>query len=123
MKVLSATAALQSLRELPLWSLLAADKAPAYVALLQSLLLEKEKTLPNSVLHERLGRALEHLRAHGHNLPQAPQGYVSDWLAQGWLTRRLPAGASEEEVELTADAANAVRFISSVLKPRATATE
>jgi hypothetical protein len=123
MKAVSMAAALQGLREQPLWRLLAADKAPAYIALLQSLLLDRETVLPTSILHERLTAALEELRAHGHDLPQTPQAYVSDWLREGWLTRRLAAGASEEVFELTAEAANALRFIASILKPRAAATE
>jgi hypothetical protein len=39
------------------------------------------------------------------------------------LTRRFPAGATEEEYELTTDAANAIRFITTMLKPRVAATE
>lgn len=117
------TAALQGLRQQALWRLLAADKAPAYIALLQSLLLDRETILPTSILHERLTLAIEQLRAHGYDLPQTPQAYVSDWLREGWLTRRLVAGASEEVFELTAEAANALRFIASILKPRAAATE
>jgi hypothetical protein len=93
------------------------------MAMLQSLFLDDDKTLSSSVLHERLTRDLEALRGHGQVLPQAAQGYVADWLAQGWLTRRFPAGASEEEYELTAEAANVLRYVSTLLKPRAAATE
>lgn len=123
MTALRMTAALQGLREQPLWRLLAADNAPLYVALLQALLLDRETLLPTSILHERLTLAIEQLRTHGHDLPQTPQAYVSDWLREGWLTRRLAAGASEEVFELSAEAANALRFIASILKPRAAATE
>ncbi len=87
MKALRASAALLMLRSRPLWRLLAADKAPLVMGLLQSLLLEQEKTLPSSVFHERLTRELELLRGHGHDLPQTPQAYVANWIADGWLRR------------------------------------
>ncbi|HEX7643079.1 MAG TPA: DUF3375 domain-containing protein [Burkholderiaceae bacterium] len=116
-------AVLRQLREQPLWRLLAATNAPAYVSLMQSLLFESDKTLPASALHERLARALEDLRATGEDLPQTAQGYVAEWLRQGWLTRRLPAGASEEEYELSVGAADALRFLATMAAPRVTATE
>lgn len=123
MKALRASAALLVLRSKPLWRLLAADKAPLIMGLLQSLLLDQEKTLASSVFHERLARELEVLRGQGYDLPQTAQGYVANWIAEGWLSRRFPAGASEEEFELTAEAAASLRFINSILKPRTTATE
>lgn len=123
MKAVRAAAALRNLRDQPLWRLLAATKAPVVIALLQSLFLEADKALPSSVLHERLGRDLDALRASGDELPQAPQAYVAEWLSQGWLTRRFPPGAAEEEYELSADALTALRFITGLLKPRTTATE
>lgn len=123
MKLIQTAAALHNLREQPLWQLLAADKAPVTVALLQHLLLDGDKSLVGSVLHERLARAMESLRATGEDLPQTAQQYASDWLSKGWLTRRFPAGSSEEEYELSAEAVTAIRFITGVLTPRTTATE
>jgi hypothetical protein len=116
-------AVLQQLREQPLWRLLAADNAPTYVSLMQSLFFDTQKTLPASALHERLARSLEYLRAGGEHLPQTAQAYVAEWLRQGWLTRRLPAGANEEEYELSVEAADAIRFIATRAVPRVTATE
>lgn len=123
MKAPRANAALKTLREQPLWRLLAADKAPAFIGMLQSLFLESNKALSSSVLMERLGRDVDQLRLAGETLPQAPQAYVAEWLSQGWLTRRFPAGALEEEYELSAEALAAIRFITGMLKPRQTATE
>ncbi len=116
-------AAWRGLRERPLWTLLAADKAPLFMALMQELLLEGEKTLGASLLVERLGQALEELRAAGEDLPQSAQGYLADWLAQGWLTRRLPPGASEEQYELSGDTAQAIRFVWGTRERRTLATE
>lgn len=123
MKALRGTAALRNLREQPLWKLLAADKAPVVIALLQSLLFEDDKTLASSALHERLAHGLDQLRAIGEDMPQTAQAYVVEWLKQGWLTRRLPTGASEEEYELSVEAANTIRFLATTLKPRTSATE
>lgn len=123
MKALRGAAALRNLRDQPLWRLLAATKAPVVIALLQSLFLDADKALPSSVLHERLGRDIDSLRSSGEDLPQAAQAYVAEWLSQGWLTRRFPPGAPEEEYELSADALTALRFVAGLLKPRTTATE
>ena len=116
-------AALRALRDEPLWQLLAALKAPAVATMLHVLLLDGEKVLTGSVLHERLTRELELLRAAGEDLPQSAPAYVADWLRQGWLTRRLPSGANEEVYELSAAAAAAIRFLFAMLKPRTAATE
>ena len=117
------TAALRVLREQPLWKLLAADKAPAIIALLQGLLLDGEQVLGASILTERLQHALEDLRSHGEDLPQNAAAYVAEWLRLGWLTRRLPEGASEEQYALSSEAAHAIRFISSLRQRRVLATE
>lgn len=123
MKVLRAAASLKTLREQPLWRLLAANKAPVVVALLQWLYEDNAKPLPGSVLMDRLSRELEDLRVSGEDMPQPAQAYVADWLSEGWLTRRFPTGASEEEYELSAEALTAMRFVLGVLKPRTMATE
>ena len=96
MKTRARIAAWQRLRQQPTWKLLAADNAPLTAALLQALLLDSERQLPASLLHERLARELEELRAHGHAVPRTAQAYVADWLGAGWLERRFPEGASEE---------------------------
>lgn len=116
-------AALRALRDQPLWRLLAADKAPLVIALLQELLLEGEQVLGASVLAERLGHALEELRAQGEDVPQTAPAYLAEWLRQGWLTRRLPPGASEEQYALSSDAAQAIRFVASLRERRVLATE
>lgn len=123
MKAVRAAHEYEQLRVGRVWMLLAADKSPLVTALLQSLFNEEDKTLQSSVFHERLTRDLESLRAQGHSLPQSAQAYVAAWLEHGWLTRRFPVGASEEEFEMTGEAAAALRFIDGLLKPRTTATE
>src|SRR5689334_14787951 len=123
MTPLRAVTALRELRGQPLWRLLAADKSVLTVALLQQVLMTNEKVLPASILYERLGRSLDELRRAGEDVPQSAQGYVADWLREGWLMRRLAQGAHEEDFELSTEATAAVRFVTSLLKRRTLATE
>lgn len=123
MKVGTAIATYRRLREQPLWRLLAADNGPAIIALLQTHLFEGQRSLQASVFHERIGRDLEELRSMGYDLPRTAQLYVADWLAAGYLERRFPAGAIEEEYELSSAAAGAIRLVASLVEPRTAATE
>jgi len=116
-------AQLRQLREQPLWKLLASDKAPMVLGVLQDLLLGEEKVVPASVLLEKLQQELQQIKGAGEDMPQSGQAYLALWLSEGWLTRRLPAGAQEEQYELTTDAVTAIRFLQGVLQPRAMATE
>jgi hypothetical protein len=87
------------MRKEPLWRMLASDNGPIVIGLLQSHLYDSERSLLASILHERIGRDLETLRAQGEDLPQSAQAYIANWLAEGYLERRFPVGASEEEYE------------------------
>lgn len=122
MKIVKTHAEYQRLRREPLWRLLAANSGPAVIALLQNNLTEGDRTVPASILFERLDRDIELLREQGESLPQKAQGYVADWLAQQWLTRRFPPGASEEEYELSASAARAIHMVSGLVAPRTVVT-
>ncbi|MDQ0005867.1 hypothetical protein J2W28_005036 [Variovorax boronicumulans] len=106
-----------------MWKLLRADRGPVIAALLENLLLRDEKVLFASSLEERLTRDIETLRAQGYDLPFAATAYIREWIDQGWLSRRLASGAPEEEISLTTDAANAVRFIVGATETRRTATQ
>jgi len=86
-------------------------------------LAEGERSVPGSLFIERIERELEELRGQGLGLPQSAQAYIAEWLRNGFLERRFPVGAAEEEYELSAAAANAIRYMSALLEPRATATE
>lgn len=125
MKLQSRIATYHRLREEPLWRLLAADHAPEIIGLLQTLLMDGERKLSAHVLFERLQHQLDAINASDlpRELPRTAQAYVAHWLAQGYLERRLPEGASEEEYELSAHAAQAVRFIGGLDTPRNAATE
>lgn len=114
----------KALRDQPHWMLLAAHGAPAVAASLYCLFQDApERQLTASALHERLTRYLELLRSTGVEMPQTAQRYVMDWLVQGWLRREFPDGATEEQYELTADAADALRYLIRLNRPRSFATE
>ena len=125
MKLQARVAGYRRLRDQPLWRLIAADHAPEVIGLLQILLQDGERVLPSSILNERLQQHIDTLNASDlpRELPRTAQAYVADWLAKGFLERRLPEGASEEEYELSAQAAQAIRFIAGIEVPRSAATE
>lgn len=123
MKANRTIATFRRLRAQPVWSLLAADNGPYIVALLQTHLLEGGRSLPASILHERIARDLEELRAQGADLPQTAQAYVAQWLSAGYIERRFPTGATEEQYELSSAATIAIRFIAGLVEPRTAATE
>lgn len=111
------------MRSQPLWRLLASGNGPTVIGLLQSHLYEKERSLPASLLFERLTRDLEELRAHGDDFPQTAQAYVANWLGDGYLERRFPPGATEEEYELSTATVETIRFVSAIAEPHSAATE
>ena len=125
MKLQARIAAYRRLRDEALWRLLAADHAPEIIGLLQTVLMDGERTLSASILFERLQHHLDAINASDlpRELPRTAQAYVADWLAKGFLERRLPEGASEEEYELSAQTAQAIRFVSTLDTPRSAATE
>lgn len=110
--------AYRRMRNQPLWRLLASGNGPTVIGLLQSHLYEKERSLPASILFERLTRDLEELRAQGDDFPRTAQAYVSNWLSDGYLERRFPPGAIEEEYELSTATVEAIRFLSAIAEPR-----
>ena len=111
------------LREQSVWRLLASANGPAAIGLLQTHLFEGDRKLSASILYERLNRDLQGLLAQGEDLPRTAQAYVADWLAAGYLERRFPPGASEEEYDLSAAAAAAIRFAAGLVEPHTVATE
>lgn len=125
MKLQARIATYRRLRDESLWRLLAADHAPEIIGLLQTLLMDGERKLSASVLFERLQQHLDTINASDlpRELPRTAQAYVADWLAKGFLERRLPEGAHEEEYELSAQTSQAIRFVSSLDTPRVAATE
>ena len=123
MKADKAIATYNRMRKQPLWRLLASANGPVVIGLLQSHLYDNERSLPASIMHERIGRDLEALRSQGEDLPQTAQAYVAHWVSEGFLERRFPPEVTEEEYELSTAAVEAIRFVSSIEQPHSAATE
>ncbi|WP_431103006.1 DUF3375 domain-containing protein [Roseateles noduli] len=113
---------LRARRDEPAWRLLAAMQSPAICSCLKTLF-AADRNLATSAFHERLHRQLELVRRAGADLPKAAHEYAADWLAEGWLRRDFPAGATEEVFELTAATTDVFRYLDRLSRPRATATE
>lgn len=122
MKADQTLATYRRMRTQPLWRLLASDDGPTVLGLLQTHLYDAGRTLPASVFHERIARELELLRTLGEEWPQTAQAYIAGWLADGYLERRFPAGAAEEEYQLAVPAIEAIRFVCGQAKPHPAAT-
>ncbi len=123
MKADKSLATYRQLRNQPLWRLLAADTGPTVLALLQTHLYDNERSLPASILHERIERDLEQLRNRGEDWPQTAQLYIARWLADGYVERRFPPGSQEEEYELATSTVDAIRYVTGLVRPHNAATE
>lgn len=123
MKPLQYATTFDRLRGEPAWRLLAAHHAPEILGLMQHLLFDTDRVLPGSVLTVRLSTELSLLKQKGRELSGTAQFYIRDWLNEGWLERRLPEGAGEEDYELSTAALDAIRVVNSLHTQRAVATE
>ncbi|MDR2368847.1 MAG: DUF3375 domain-containing protein [Deltaproteobacteria bacterium] len=114
------------LKEAPLWKLLSADSAPYVIAILQTVLYDNRdgRVLKGAEATVRVGLELEKLRDSGlDGLSRPAQEYLNSWVASGYLIRRIPQGADEEEYELSAAATDAIRFVSGMASQRVAVTE
>lgn len=123
MKSIARVDSYRQLTDKPVWRLLRSQHAAVILGLLHAHLADQQRSLPASILTERVERDLELLRARGYELAQTAQAYIADWLSAGYLERRFPADASEEEYELTAPALQAIRFAEGLADRRTAATE
>ncbi|RKP43345.1 DUF3375 domain-containing protein [Trinickia fusca] len=123
MKTALALHELKTMREGPMWKLLASQQAPLTLSLLQSLFPETSTQLGSASLMEKLSAELDVLRARAEDVEKTPQMLIAEWVQAKWLARSFPEGASEEVYELAADVVPALRLILAQLEPRQTATE
>ena len=107
------------------WRLLAADKGDCVIALLKTVLFDDMRfhVLEGSVLASRVSDGLEALRAKGKDFPRTALEYLNAWVGEGYLIRRFPPGAMEEEFELSGASIDAIRFVSNLARPLPTMTE
>jgi hypothetical protein len=101
---------LRALREQPPWRLLAADEAPAVLAVLCAVFGANETALPVSLLQARLARELDSLRDAGEHSARSASQALVDWLRAGWLVRRAERMDGEEALAPSDAALAALHF-------------
>ncbi|PZP17889.1 MAG: DUF3375 domain-containing protein [Brachybacterium faecium] len=121
----------EQLRRLSTWRLLAATKAPAVLAILQSVFPAGDRRLPRSELVARVGIHLALL----HDEEQEPSTsstsrtgrtageYVDGWVREGYLTRRDDPAQTETTFEPSPATIDAIQFIASLEEHRPTTTQ
>lgn len=112
----------QELRSGPVWTLLAADTAPFVLSILETRFPPGDRVFSSAAL-ESVRQDLEDLNLVGEIMDRPAQFYLSEWVKKGYLDLRLYPGETEECYELSASATSALRFLSSLSRPRASATE
>ncbi|PWH07004.1 DUF3375 domain-containing protein [Brachybacterium endophyticum] len=113
--------AYEQLRRLSTWRLLSATKAPAVLAILQSVFPGGSRRLGRSDLVARVETHLELLHEDGQGRT-APE-YVDQWVREGYVTRRDDPQHLETMFEPSPATIDAVQFISSLEEHRPTTTE
>lgn len=116
------TARYRTLRDAPMWRLLASQHGPLVIGILQALLYEEERTLPGSVFLERLAPLWAEATLEAVS-PEDARALAARFVREGYLVTRLPAGALEEQYELTAGALEAIRILSRALTRRSGPSE
>ncbi len=112
----------RQMRAKPMWSLLASDNASETLAHLQTLLFDKERSLPTSLFLERLRLQLDSASDETVNHAQA-LAKANQWRKAGFLRISYMQGQEEPLYELTSDAHEAIRFISGQRDDRLSPTE
>ena len=118
----------EQLRRLSTWRLLAATKAPAVLAILQSVFPAGDRRLPRSELVARVGTHLALLHddesepSAGRTGRTAPE-YVDGWVREGYLTRRDDPAQTETTFEPSPATIDAIQFIASLEEHRPTTTQ
>lgn len=129
----------EQLRRASTWRLLAATKAPAVLAILQSVFPGGDRRLPRSELIARVGAHLSLLHddesvsearegdeADGESAPaggRTAAEYVDGWVREGYLTRRDDPQRTETTFEPSPATIDAIQFIASLEEHRPTTTE
>ncbi len=114
--------AYEELRRLSTWRLLAATKAPAVLAILQSVFPAGDRRLPRSELIARVTTHLPLLH-DDEQVARTATDYVEGWVREGFLTRRDDPQRLETTFEPSPATIDAIQFIVSLEEHRPTTTE
>lgn len=112
----------KALRRQTAWSLLAADTGPETLALLQVLLFDTERRLPNSVFTDRLMRLMNELSVQTVTR-EAAAARIAQWRQAGYVVRSFAENDAEPVYELSVGAFEAIRFVSGQTVQRISPTE
>lgn len=113
--------AYEQLRRKSTWRLLSANKAPAVLAILQSVFPAAERRLERSELTARVDSHLDLLITEEQSTTAAD--YIDAWVREGYLTRRDDPLSLETTFEPSAASVEAIQFILSLQEYRPTTTE
>lgn len=114
--------AYERLRRMSTWRLLSATKAPATLAILQTVFPAGDRRLDRSELVARVASHLDLLRGD-EDVQRGASEYVDSWVREGYLTRRDDPTTVETTFELSVSTLEAIGFISSLEEHRPTTTE
>ncbi|CAM3986295.1 DUF3375 domain-containing protein [Helcobacillus massiliensis] len=114
--------AYEKLRRMSTWRLLSAHKAPAVLAILQSVFPAGDRRLERSEMVARVNTHLGLL--HDDDEQRTTAGdYVDSWVREGYLTRRDDPHSVETTFEPSPATVDAVQFIASLEEHNPTTTE
>ncbi len=114
--------AYEQLRRMSTWRLLSATKAPATLAILQSVFPAGDRRLERSELVARVSVHVDLLHDDDEQRTRAAD-YVDSWVREGYLTRRDDPGTLETTFELSPATVDAIQFIAGLEDHRPTTTE
>lgn len=123
MKAANAYTIYQKNRLEPLWKLLAADNAPAILAVLTDVFADSPQDIPAAEFFQRMRHALEAVRETETDMPLSERDYAAAWCREQILERRLPEGSEEDVYSLSAASAEALRIVGTIHSPKSRATE
>lgn len=113
----------EQLRHESTWRLLAATKAPAVLAIVQTVFPPKERRLPRSELLARVAVHLELLLDEGRETQMTAGDYADTWVREGWLVRRDDPDRVETTYEPSPAALDALVFVDGLQDHLPTTTE
>lgn len=114
--------AYEQLRRKSTWRLLSGTKAPAVLAILQSVFPAGDRRLERSELVARVNLHLALLHEDGE-LRTTASDYVDGWVREGFMTRRDDPHSVETTFEPSPATVEAIQFLASLQEHRPTTTE
>lgn len=107
----------------PAWALLRANNAPAILTVLSAVFRGDNRQVPGSELIAAASQILTQVREQTYlELKLSPEAYINNWVKEGFLTRRAPQDAAEEQYEMSPAAHLAHDFVEQLHTPKRAVT-